>query len=202
MDNVGQKETLREYFLMHKDISNEAISNIFYQLDSQLKYFHQRNYHIKGINSDTIVHDNGNFIFTSIEKSQDIVSDRHEDIINLSKLAIGTYISIETGFCDYTNLDIDYVKSYFGELKWLINDSEYYEDVIMNNDTSTYYVDYVQSLNHSTKGNSRQIVKATPQGKLYSYDDQEDAAFVKIMFYPIMIICLVAIVFVISCFWR
>ncbi len=192
MDNItNSNETLRQYLTYNKD--PEIIENIFYNLDLQMQYLHGQGYYVNELNSDAIIfRSNNSFVFASINKGRDISKERHDNIVDFAKLFMGAYISIENGFCDYSCLDTNYIKKNFDSIKWLIPNSEYFEDVIVNDDTSMYYNTYINKLSGNSKGNSRQMVKATVQGKLYSYD--EDSAFVKIIFYPVMLVSFIVII--------
>ena len=160
------------------------------------------------MNSDTIfLEENKNyshngqsvFMFSSIAKSSNIDKDITSNIKNLSKLAIGAFISIDNGFCDYTNLDNNYIKKYFDEMSYYIPNSEYFRSIVTENDVIMYYSDFISQKNSGGKGNAVQKVKANSYGKMYVND--EEAAFVQIVLYPVLIVTVVAIVAIISRFF-
>jgi len=201
--NMGNKETLRQYFVYNKDFSE--VDQIFYNLNSQLKYLHSRGYCVAELNSDTILLDtnknnsptnHSEFSFSMIVRTQDPQKDFAKNIKDLSKLAIGAFISIENGFCDYSKLDAIYINKYFDEMADFIPNSEYFRNVIINNDTTMYYSDFVNNKNSNAKSNSMQKLKATEYGKMYVPD--EEKAFVRIVFYPVLIITVIAVVAIIS----
>lgn len=203
---MEKKETLRQYLTYNKD-ANE-MEQIFYNLDSQLKYLHSNGFYVKDLNSDTIfLEENKNyshngqsvFMFSSIAKSSNIDKDITSNIKNLSKLAIGAFISIDNGFCDYTNLDNNYIKKYFDEMSYYIPNSEYFRSIVTENDVIMYYSDFISQKNSGGKGNAVQKVKANSYGKMYVND--EEAAFVQIVLYPVLIVTVVAIVAIISRFF-
>lgn len=203
---MEKKETLRQYLTYNKD-ANE-MEQIFYNLDSQLKYLHSNGFYVKDLNSDTIFLEgnknyshNGQsvFMFSSIAKSSNIDKDITSNIKNLSKLAIGAFISIDNGFCDYTNLDNNYIKKYFDEMSYYIPNSEYFRSIVTENDVIMYYSDFISQKNSGGKGNAVQKVKANSYGKMYVND--EEAAFVQIVLYPVLIVTVVAIVAIISRFF-
>lgn len=193
-----EKETLRQYLTYNRDINE--VSNICYNLDRQLKYLHSQHYYVSKLNSDNILCENNasssgytTFTFSSIAKCHDVNQNIHDNIVDLAKLAIGIYISLENGFCDYTALDISQIRGSFDDIKTFIPNSDYYEKVIVDDDTSMYYSDYLHRLSSSSKTNAIQKVKATNQGKIYGYDDIEDAAFIRIIFYPVMIVSFITV---------
>ena len=199
---MEKKETLRQYLTYNKDI--DEMNQIFLHLDSQLKYLHRNGYCVSELNSDTILleeakytnKDNQNvFMFSSITKATS-ENDFSNNILDLSKLAIGAFISSENGFCDYSMLSTDYIKKYFEEIKVYLPNPAYYNGVIMNNDTSVYYSDYVQMTLGNAKANSNRMVKSNAYGKMYVPED--DAAFIQIVFYPVVILSIITIVAVLS----
>ncbi len=197
------KETLRQYLTYNKDINE--IDQIFRNLDSQLKYLHAHGYYVNELNSDTILLEKNKidsssnysvFMFSTIAKSQNSKVDFPNNILSLSKLAIGAFLSFDNGFTDYSQLDTDYIKKYFKEIAIYIPNNEYFANVILNGDTSRYYSDYTNQVGSNSKGKAVQKAKATEYGKMYSNDDE--AAFVQIVFYPVIIISIITIIAVLS----
>ena len=203
---MENKETLRQYLTYNKETIE--IEQIFSNLSQQMKYLHQNGFYVSELNSDTILlEQNKNssqsnqsiFMFSKIAKSKDIESDVKHNIIDLSKLAVGAFISIENGFCDYTQVDNNYIKRYFDEMAEYVPHSEYFRAVILDSDTKMYYVDYINQEKSGGKDNSVQKIKASNYGKMYTYD--EEAAFVQIVLYPVLIVTIIAIVAIISKFF-
>lgn len=196
--NMEKDNTLGQYLTSHKNV--DELNSIFLNLDFQLKYLHSQGYYVEKLDLDNILLEEATinsyptqvfFSFKSLAKINNPQQDKSENIKALSKLAVGSYISVMDGFCDYSKISDNYIKNYFEEIKNYIPNYEYYENVIINGDTSLYYSDYVKNQSESTKGNHMQMVKSTIEGKLYSTD--EDSAFVRIIFYPVMIIAFVTI---------
>ena len=203
---MENKETLRQYLTYNRDTSE--IEQIFYNLDSQLKYLHSNGFYVKDLNSDTIfLEENKNyshngqpvFMFSAIAKSKKMDEDISNNIKDLSKLAIGAFISINNGFCDYTNLDNNYIKKYFDEMSFYIPNAEYFRDVMEENGTMMYYSDFVTQKASGGKGNATQMVKTNSYGKMYVND--QEAAFVQIVLYPVLIVTVIAIVAIVSRFF-
>lgn len=197
------RETLRQYLTYNKDFNE--IEGIFISLDRQLKYLHKNGYCVNELNSDTILLDKNKyssydnqsvFMFSSISKTKNNDKDFSENVLALTKLAIGAYISVENGFCDYSKLSNDYIKKYFNEISYYLPNSEYFSKVIMDNNIS-YYSDYVDALvSGNSRNNSIQKRKSTEYGKMYVYE--EDAAFIQIVFYPVVIISIITVIAVLS----
>lgn len=202
---MEKKETLRQYLTYNRD-TNE-IAQIFYNLDNQLKYLHRKGIYVNELNSDTIfLEENKNnsndnqavFMFSTLAKSKNIEKDISNNVVDFSKLAIGAFISIDNGFCDYTNLDNNYIKKYFDEMACYIPDAEYFRDVVINNDTTVYYSDFINNKNMGGKGNAVQMIKSNAYGKMYVNDDE--SAFVQIVLYPVLIVTIISIVAILSKF--
>ena len=206
VNNMENKETLRHYLTYNKDTSE--IEQIFYSLSVQLKIIHSKGYCVDKLNSDSILLEKNKnysstnqslFSFSSISESHEPEKDFSKNITDLSKLAIGAFITAENGFCDYSSLETKYIKSYFDEMSNYISNSEYYRSVIMDNDTSMYYSDFVNQKNNGGKKNARQIIKANAYGKMYVPD--EESAFIKIVVYPVLIIVVIMIIAMVSQFF-
>lgn len=200
---MEKKETLRQYLTYNKDINE--IDQIFINLDSQLKYLHKNGYYVSELNSDTILLETSKyssfnnqsvFMFSNILRTKDKSKDFANNIVDLSKLAIGAFISTENGFCDYSKISTEYIKKYFDEIAFYLPNSEYFRNVIMNSDTSNYYSDYVNMTTSNSKSNSIQKKKSTEYGKMYTAEDE--SAFVQLVFYPVIIISVITIIAVLS----
>lgn len=183
MENIGQ------YFTYNND--PEKIRDAFIELDNQLKIIHSRGYSVD-INSSSIVYENG----LSFSRYQNGLTEeqRKHNIEDLAKLAIGTYFSLPTGtFSDYTHLPNDYIRENYDVIETSIlkatpND-EYYREVLVNGNIG-YYNDYLVKLKQSSPAgksneNTRILAYSTPEGRAMSKRD--DAAFIDIVFYPIII---------------
>lgn len=206
---MGSKVTLRQYFEYNKNATNSDIEQIYYNLDSLMKHIHDKGYYVSKLDSDSIVLSNDRnyssdekplFTFSNIDKNYNF---EHNCIVNnisdLSKLAVGTFISIETGFCDYSKLDSRYISENFDDMSSFIPNYEYYRGVIVDKNTTTYYSDFINQKNSGGKDNLRQMVKANNYGKMYV--PEEESAFVKIVFYPVLIIIIVMAIAIFSKFF-
>jgi len=199
---MEKKETLRQYLTYNKDF--DEINEIFINLDQQLKYLHQNGFCVSELNSDSILLESNKysslnnksmFMFASIVRSKNNVSDYSDNVRDLSKIAIGAFISAENGFCDYSQLSTDYIKKYFDEIAVYLPNRDYFSKVIMDNDMS-YYSDYVQLTAGNSRSNSMQKRKSTEYGKMYVPED--DAAFIQIVFYPVILVAIITVIAVFS----
>ena len=181
-------ETLGQYFSYNKN--PEHIRDVFISLDKELQLIHERGYSVD-INSSSIVFE-GRLGFSRFNRGL-TESERRANIEDLAKLAIGTYFSLPTGtFSDYTHLPNDYIKQNFDAfessiLKASENDN-YYRSVLVDGKIG-YYNEYLQNMKKSNPqgktNNNRVLTYATPEGKAMAKRD--DAAFIDLAFYPILI---------------
>ena len=181
MENLGQ------YFTYNND--PEHIRQTFISLDNQLKIIHSKGYSVD-INSSSIIYENGlGFSRFNLGLTEE---ERKANIEDLAKLAIGTYFSIPTGtFSDYTHLPNDYLRENFDFFESSIpkvssNDS-YYREVLVDGKVM-YYSDYLSKLKLTpgkSNENARVLNYSTPQGRAMTQKDE--AAFVDLAFYPILL---------------
>lgn len=199
---MEKKETLRQYLTYNRDVNE--INEIFVNLDRQLKYLHQRGYCVSDLSSDSIIlesnkfssPDNQNvFMFSSITRTNNSVKDYSDNVEALSKIAIGAFMSVENGFCDYSQLSTEYIRKYFGEISMYLPNSEYFAKIIQDGDIS-YYSDYIQMTTGNSRNNTIQKRKVTEYGKMYV--PEEDAAFIQIVFYPVIIISIITVIAVLA----
>lgn len=181
MENLGQ------YFTYNND--PEHIRQTFISLDNQLKIIHSKGYSVD-INSSSIIYENG-LGFSRFNQGL-TEEERKANIEDLAKLAIGTYFSIPTGtFSDYTHLPSDYLRENFDFFESSIpkvssNDS-YYREVLVDGKVM-YYSDYLSKLKVTpgkSNENARVLNYSTPQGRAMTQKDE--AAFVDLAFYPILL---------------
>jgi len=183
-------ETLNQFLNYNKD--PEFIRDLFILLDNQLQLIHSKGYSVD-INSSSIINENGDFGFSKIYRGTTHESIRN-NIVDLAKLAVGTYFSLPTGtFVDYTHLPTEYIKDNFDVisdsiLKAAPND-DYYKEVLVNGSID-YYNNYLMGLkqnNSQSKANSnnRILSYSTPQGRAMTNNDE--SAFISVAFYPIVI---------------
>lgn len=197
VNDMEKSETLRQYLTYNKD--SDLIDDIFLKLDNQMKYLHGKGYFVSELNSDTILldesYDEPAFVFSAISKSSNKEQDFKKNIVDLSKLAIGAFISSENGFCDYTKMSDNYIKRYFNEISYYLPHPNYFESVLVEG-RAGYYSDYVRIQGENSKRNSMVKTKTNEYGKLYA--SNEEAAFIKIVFYPVVIICIITVIAVLS----
>lgn len=179
-------ETLKEHFTYNLD--PDQAREIFIKLDSRLKELHSQGKYAD-ITSETIgfVED---YDFLRVYKgSNDDL--RRSNIESLAKLAVGTYFSLPSGtFYDYSCFPTESLRNYFDSIESNIPvvypEDSYYREVLVNGNM-WYYNDYLNNIKKQSqgKGNNRVLTYSTPQGKAMA--NKDEAAFLNLAFYPIII---------------
>jgi hypothetical protein len=196
-------ETLNQYFTYENDYS--SLNDIFINLSRKLKFIHEDNMIIPRLNGDSILYDDGTFSFTDQESTDNVVVGKRKNIISLAKIMLGAYLSLSTGFKDFSNVDDawflenledicssitseDFERDYFRELL-LEGKDEYYSD---------YYDRKKQNESLSERSNVQGYKKVlkTAASSLYEeqvFDEEDDlniekkTASINIMYFPILI---------------
>jgi len=182
-------ENLHQFFSYNNDL--EMAKAIFISLDEQLKTIHSQGYSVD-VDARNITYANG---FRFANRNNILTEElRRQNIEDLAKLTVGTYFSISNGgFIDYTHAPTSFFKDNYYILESSVlkenEDDNYYRRVLVDGDNGIYYHDYVLNLQQkdtSGKGNSSHLSKSysTPQGRAFA--NKDEAAFVNLFFYPII----------------
>lgn len=203
---MENKESLRQYFLYNKNIEGQDLLDIFLDLDYKLSVVHNSGYIVDNLNSDNIVYEEGfNFSSSSL---RNIFTDeaKRKNIRDLAKLNIGAQISIQSGFSDFTVIDTSVIVDNFdaisSSLVTATQGDDYLKTVLLKGSDGIYYNDYLFNLRKENQAagvgmsNSLVKVKSTEAGRAMALDDK-DAAFVNVVFYPILIVLIIISVAVI-----
>ena len=203
-------ERLRDY--LSYEIKEEQLSSLFYALSFMLENLHQKGYEVTELNSDTIQIENQIPTFTQIARIDIQKNLKEENILDLTKLMLGSYITISVGFSDYTKLSLSFLQENFNEMENIVPssiDKMYFREVIVNGKREYYHHFYERKAveleplgNSSSHSNARTKSKVLPNGvgKMYMLsDDSQDkmGAFINVIFYPTLLLVL-TIVLVIS----
>lgn len=198
---MEDKITLRQYFSYNKSLKNARI--LLIDLDKQLKYIHMLGFYVQNISSDYIIYDKHSNIFKfDINKLKYIGYDYDFDIyctknrVEFAKLSIGTFLTIEQGFCDYSSVQTSFFKDNFDLIEEYIpyeNDKDYYyREMFINNNKKAYYSDYILKLDFSNKKK-----ESNKELKNYNYESLyyqlSESGHVNILYY-IVIITLILVI--------
>lgn len=179
-------ETLSNYFQYNHD--TDQAKQIFIDLDRKMKELHNEGKYVNI--SANMIEIGEDYKFLRI--SQGLTPElRKSNIESLAKLAVGTYFSLPSGtFYDYSFFPQETLRSYFDSIESNIPishpDDSYYREILINGNIC-YYNDYLANLKKTAqgKGNNRALIYSTQQGKAMT--NKEEAAFVGVAFYPIII---------------
>lgn len=207
-------ERLDQYFSYNKDYSN--IEDIYLTLYKKLKIIHDNGMYVPVLDSLHILCDDS-FSFDKIVKSSNIALDRRENLVALTKLFLGTYLSLSTSFRDFSSVDTEWFAININAINSsLVDDGfepNYFERVLTGGE-NIYYNDYLISKNEKQDGtlNSKGYAKVLSNSGSKLYQDPTEvsteipapsgkSAFVNSIFYPVLIICSFLIGFVVfTCF--
>lgn len=195
-------ETLKDYFSYEVDSSN--VDRIIEDLSRQLKMIHERGAVIRPLSCDSIVYDN-KFYFDSLNKPVDFNSEKKENILTLSKIMIGAYMSVGAGFRDLSCVDSKWFAENIEDICSSVGISEYNKEYLMSiflSNSNLYYCDFLD--NHRQKerlqgsGNIQTYTKVlrTAASELYqdqsllppeSISEEKKNASINIIFYPLLV---------------
>ena len=194
-------ETLEQYFTYEKDYGK--ILKIYNNLSKELKNLHENNMIVPTISSKTIVYDDG-FKFDNAIESLDIERVKRSNIVSLAKLMLGTYLSLSTGFKDFSGVDTEWFSNNLDEIcNSISSDSfpkDYFYDLLQKGEDE-YFNDYINKVKQneglSGKNNENNYKKVLSnsasnfyQEQTASYDEVEiekTKARLSILMYPLLV---------------
>ena len=166
----------------------EDLVNFFCALNSDLKWNHANGMCVTRIDMKSRVNGQSFVDTVKIGNSQDI----RDDIEEFALTAINSFIYLNSASKDFIPFSKEAIiaNQEFIEqmIPSIVPGDKYYLDIILGQ-TFTYYDDYIRVLKNKTGNhNSNNITKgySTPAGRAFS-DKNLDAAFINIMFYPVII---------------
>jgi len=214
-------ETLNQYFSYNKDY-NDMI-NAYRILYKKMKIIHDNGMQVPYIDSNHILYD-GTFSFDSMVLSQNIEVGKRENLLSLTKLFLGTYLSLSTEFRDFSQVDNEWFSSNIDSISNSVTEEdypkEYFLSVLLNGE-NLYFSDYLDKIERENSYNSMsnknvyKKVLSNAGSSLYqdnsinSNNDNDNefssiekkSAFINIMFYPVLITSILLICFVLhTCF--
>lgn len=211
-----------EYISFFEYLKSEQNQNDIFrricEFDNKLVEIHKNGYCVENLGFDNmyLINDGDSLspVFSNAFKSskQEI---KNQNMKDLAYLSLGIFVSLKMGgglIYDYAKIcrtNPDFVVNNYSTISDVILDfngiSEYkgFYDEIINGDFN-YLTKYITNKSNENKdrGNNRGTVLSyyTQAGKAFSQDS--DAAFVNAMFYPIVIVCVIAIVIMIYLLYK
>lgn len=203
--------------------SEQTINDVFRRIcefDSKLMEIHKNGYCVDNLDFDKmyLVSDGDSLspVFSNAFKSSE-QEIKNQNIKDLAYLSLGIFVSLKMG----GGLVYDYAKICRSNPDFVVNNYLTISDVILDfngiSECKTFYdeiingkfgylTNYITNKNNKNnenrgKANNGAVLSYyTPAGKAFSQDS--DAAFVNAMFYPIVIICVIAIVIMIYLLYK
>lgn len=195
-------ETLKDYFSYEMDSSN--VDSVFENLSRQMKVIHEHGLVIPTLSCDSISFNN-NFSFEAMSKPINFEQEKKENIISLSKIMIGAYISIGSGFRDFSSVDSKWFSDNIDDICSSVAMSDYnteYLSSLFLSNSNEYYSDFLdkyrqrESLN--SRGNVQTYSKVLKNAASEFYQDQsilppesiseeKKNASINIIFYPLLV---------------
>lgn len=211
-----------EYISFFEYLKSEQNQNDIFrricEFDNKLVKIHKNGYCVENLGFDNmyLINDGDSLspVFSNTFKSSD-QEIKNQNMKDLAYLSLGIFVSLKMGgglIYDYAKIcrtNPDFVVNNYSTISDVILDfngiSEYkgfYDEIINGN--FNYLTKYITNKSNENKdrGNNRGTVLSyyTQAGKAFSQDS--DAAFVNAMFYPIVIICVIAIVIMIYLLYK
>lgn len=203
-------ETLNDFFLYENDL--DSVSEIYEELSRQLKIIHSNNMIVNNINSKSITYDD-NLNFEDISSPSNFEADKRNNIISLAKMMIGTYLSLGTGFKDFSSVDdswfTDNLDNIFETIVIKDFDKEYFESIFVDGN-NYYYSDYLdrKRQSESLQGNSniqayKKVLRNAGSSLYEEMEEQEEitnsknSANIHVSFNPLLIALSIAVVTII-----
>lgn len=204
-------ETMRDYFSYNRDYNN--LPDIFNSLYKKLNIIHDNGMCVPRISSDNIFYDE-DFSFDNMVLADNIELRKRENIIDLSKLFLGTYLSLSTGFKDFSFVDTEWFSNNLDSINSSITSDNFYPEYFSSvffEGKNNYYHDFLENVRRKEELNSmsnnktyKKILSNAASG-VYSgyYDEQEQiiekkpSAYINTLLYPTLILCGTIVSFVI-----
>ena len=196
-------ETIKSYFSYNDDYSK--ISKIYYNLSLSLKDIHNDGKVVSNLSSDTsLVGDK--YGYSTVDDPVSYEAEKRKNVVSFSKMMLGTYLSLSTGFTDFSQVPDDFFFNNIEEICDSITADNFYPEYfygVFKEGKNEYFCDFIerkkqeQALNGRSNVNSYKKVLSNAASSLY-YDQSEEEfdvddpnkkqALVHTLFYPMLIV--------------
>ena len=199
-------DNLDSYFLYNADDIN--MSEVFDQLSRNLKFIHSNNQVVGNISSSSIIFDGNNFIFGSVEETDNFARDKRRNLISLAKLVLGGYLTGGNGINNFVEADDNWFIQNIDSICDNITADDFNSDYfysLFEEGSDEYYCDYLQRKKQNEalggKGNTNAYKKvltnaasgiySAPAYEEYEEDEvstiEKKSAQITPIFYPLLI---------------
>lgn len=203
-------ETLNQYFSYNHDYSE--LSRIFSMLYSNLRVIHDNGMYVPNISADNILYD-GKFSFDSMSLFYNADLNKRENIVSLTKLFLGTYLSLSTGFRDFSSVNIEWFSNNMESIKSIVSDEDFSPDYfssVLFDGQNVYYDEFLkkkaQNSDLNSRSSKRGYAKVLANAGSRFYEDQTEeieenpfdrkTAYINFIFYPVLAFCSLLVIFV------
>lgn len=205
-------ETMNQYFSYNKDYSQ--LPAIFGGLYRKLRIIHDNGMYVSSINSSSIIHDS-DFSFSSMSLADNFELRKRENIVDLTKLFLGTYLSLSTEFRDFSSVDTEWFSNNINDINSVITSDDFYPEYfssVLLEGQNTYYDEFIdkkrQNDSLNSMNNKKGYKKLLSNSGSKLYQDQSEvleeeipverkSAYINFLFYPTLIVCSMIVCFVV-----
>ena len=196
--------TLNSYFAYSDDYSE--INNIYDKLSLELKKIHENGLIVSNYSSNNIEYGENGLSFNTISRPVNYEVEKRKNIVSNAKLMLGTYLSLSTGFTDFSSFPDEFFFNKIDEICSSITSDNFYPEYfyeVFKEGKNEYFCDFLarkkqeRALNGASNVNSYKKVLTNAASSLY-YDNEEvvDSALdpnvkqanVHSLFYPILVV--------------
>ncbi len=203
-------QTLTDYFSYNNDYTE--VGKVFYNLSKKMKEAHNNGMAILYFSSNNIIYDNG-FKFAYQDNFNNYNVEKRENSLSFAKLMLGTYLSLSTGFKDFSNVSTEWFQLNLNDICSSVNqgnDFYNYFNNVFNLGSDEYYCDYLDKkmqerrLDGASNTNSYRKVLSNAASAFYEQSDEEEnsdlfdynnkTALINKLFYPSLLFCSLIII--------
>lgn len=195
-------ESLRSYFAYNKDY--DELPALFYSVSKALKSLHDKRKCVGFLSSDNILLEDGVVDFSDVVDFQD--EKKSENLRSLSKIILGSYVSLSSGYRDFSSVDDEWIKNNFygiqGMLQMTTLPAEFLERSLLSG-VSEYYHNYSDLEKDMGISSSKAITKSLRKAS-YSLANESigenvyerKSAFASTLIYPTIIVALIILIII------
>ena len=204
-------QTLYDFFCYNDDYYEAE--HIFLNLSKRLKEIHDNNKIVLNLSSKSIIFDE-NVDFALQDEPTNFEVQKRENIIDFAKLMLGTFLSLSTGFRDFSNVSTEWFSENINDICSSITidnfPNEYFTN-LFSGGNNEYFSDFIlkmkqeESLQGKGNVNSYKKVLSNSASNFYApsyeenennnlFDSSQKSALINKLFYPILLGCSLALI--------
>ncbi len=214
-------ENVSEYFSEPGTREPKNVNNVFYLLYQEMEKIHQRRSFVSFVSATDAFIGEDRVFYRDVYRSSNIEIDSEKNLLDLTKMFLGTYMSMGVDFFDFSKQGLDMMVDNYDSIEKSMEAEEfpadYFRSVLIDGE-NVYFNDYfdknfgplgvseqLSEGNSQGMSNSKVLMQGTtrrftnPDGSEKSMDEKATgmAAYINFVFYPVMFFCLAVITYVI-----